>query len=75
MARCSARSIRATGSAAAESASVPLDLPGVSRGKPLDKLGQRALNQGEIFFDDVRIPADYMVVGAEAYRPIVEMAS
>ena len=52
---------------------VPLDLPGVSRGKPLDKLGQRALNQGEIFFDDVRIPADYMVVGSEAYSGIVEM--
>ncbi len=52
---------------------VPLDLPGVSRGKPLDKLGQRALNQGEIFFDDVRIPADYMVVGTEAYSAIVEM--
>jgi alkylation response protein AidB-like acyl-CoA dehydrogenase len=52
---------------------VPLDLPGVSRGKPLDKLGQRALNQGEIFFDDVRIPAEYMVVGKEAYAFIVEM--
>ncbi len=52
---------------------VPLDLPGVSRGKPLDKLGQRALNQGEIFFDEVRIPEEYMVVGAQAYRGIVEM--
>jgi alkylation response protein AidB-like acyl-CoA dehydrogenase len=52
---------------------VPLDLPGVSRGRPLDKLGQRALNQGEIFFDDVRIPADFMVVGKEAYSAIVEM--
>jgi alkylation response protein AidB-like acyl-CoA dehydrogenase len=51
---------------------VPLDLPGVSRGKPLDKLGQRALNQGEIFFDAVRIPEDYMVVGADAYATIVE---
>ncbi len=51
---------------------VPLDLAGVSRGKPLDKLGQRALNQGEIFFDDVRIPADYMVVGPEAYATVVE---
>jgi alkylation response protein AidB-like acyl-CoA dehydrogenase len=51
---------------------VPLDLPGVSRGKPLDKLGQRALNQGEIFFDEVRIPASYMVVGAEAYGFVVE---
>jgi alkylation response protein AidB-like acyl-CoA dehydrogenase len=52
---------------------VPLDLPGVSRGKPLDKLGQRALNQGEIFFDDVRIPADYMILGPEAYANVVEM--
>jgi len=51
---------------------VPLDLPGVSRGKPLDKLGQRALNQGELFFDDVRIPADYMVIGADAYEGVVE---
>jgi alkylation response protein AidB-like acyl-CoA dehydrogenase len=51
---------------------VPLDLPGVSRGAPLDKLGQRALNQGEIFFDGVRIPADYMVVGPDAYADVVE---
>jgi alkylation response protein AidB-like acyl-CoA dehydrogenase len=51
---------------------VPLDLPGVSHGKPLDKLGQRALNQGEIFFDNVRIPADYMVVGPDAYAMVVE---
>jgi alkylation response protein AidB-like acyl-CoA dehydrogenase len=46
---------------------VPLDVSGVSRGKPLDKIGQRALNQGEIFFDDVRVPADYMVLGPEIY--------
>ena len=51
---------------------VPLDLPGVSRGKPLDKIGQRALNQGEIFFDEVRIPETYMVVGQEAYGFVVE---
>jgi alkylation response protein AidB-like acyl-CoA dehydrogenase len=51
---------------------VPLDLPGVSRGKPLDKLGQRALNQGEIFFDNVHIPADYMIVGPDAYAMVVE---
>jgi alkylation response protein AidB-like acyl-CoA dehydrogenase len=41
---------------------IPLGLPGVSRGKPLNKLGQRALNQGEIFFDNVRIPRHYMLV-------------
>ena len=32
-----------------------------ARGQPLNKLGQRPLNQGEIFFDDVRIPAHYML--------------
>ncbi len=52
---------------------VPLDLPGVSRGVPLDKMGQRALNQGEIFFDEVRIPADYMVVGSDSYRMVSDM--
>ena len=44
---------------------VPLDDPAVSRGKPLDKLGQRALNQGELFFDDVRVPFDHLVVAPE----------
>lgn len=46
---------------------VPLDEPGVSRGKPLDKIGQRALNQGEIFFDGLRVPAHCMVLGPELY--------
>ena len=46
---------------------VPLDLPGVSRPTPLDKLGQRPLNQGEIFFDDVRIPSRYMALGSDLY--------
>ena len=41
---------------------IPLDLPGISRGKPLDKMGQRPLNQGEIIFDNVGIPRKYMVV-------------
>jgi alkylation response protein AidB-like acyl-CoA dehydrogenase len=46
---------------------VPLDRPGVSRGKVLDKLGQRALPQGEIYFDAVRVPLDHMIArpGAE----------
>ncbi|MCZ7536957.1 MAG: acyl-CoA/acyl-ACP dehydrogenase [Acidimicrobiia bacterium] len=44
---------------------VPLDVPGVTKGKPLDKIGQRALNQGEIFFDGVRIPESYMIVPPE----------
>ncbi len=44
---------------------IPLDLPGITKGKPLDKIGQRPLNQGEIFFEDVKIPKDYMVVTPE----------
>jgi len=46
---------------------VPLDDPGVSRGKPIDKIGQRALNQGELFFDDVRVSTDHMVIPPAAY--------
>jgi alkylation response protein AidB-like acyl-CoA dehydrogenase len=51
---------------------VPLDLAGVSKGKPLNKLGQRALNQGEVFFDDVRIPRNFMVVGKDRYETMLE---
>jgi len=47
---------------------VPLDLPGVTRGKPLNKLGQRALNQGEIFFDDMRLPAELMLIDPTMYE-------
>ena len=41
---------------------IPLDLPGVRKGEPLDKIGQRPLNQGEIFFEEVVIPKSYMVI-------------
>jgi alkylation response protein AidB-like acyl-CoA dehydrogenase len=49
---------------------VPLDRPGVTRGKPLEKMGQRALPQGETFFDNVRIPRDHVIAmpGAEYER-------
>ena len=46
---------------------IPFDLPGVSQGKPLNKIGQRALNQGEIFFDNVRIPDRYVLATPEAF--------
>jgi acyl-CoA dehydrogenase len=45
---------------------VPFDLPGVSKGKPLDKLGQRSLPQGEIYLDNVRIPKKYVLAEKEA---------
>jgi alkylation response protein AidB-like acyl-CoA dehydrogenase len=52
---------------------IPLDLPGITRGKPLEKLGQRTLNQGEIFFSDVRVPRRFLLAeGAETYPLIWE---
>lgn len=52
---------------------VPLDLPGVKKGRPLDKLGQRALNQGEIYFDGVRIPREFMLVDPESYESMLDV--
>lgn len=55
-------------------AAIPLSYPGISRGKPLDKLGQRALNQGEIFFDNVRIPkANVVCQDLATYFALSEM--
>lgn len=51
---------------------VPLDLPGVTKGKVLDKMGQRPLPQGELYFENVRIPRDHLVAapGAEYERAV-----
>jgi acyl-CoA dehydrogenase len=35
---------------------IDLEQDGVTKGKPLDKIGQRPLPQGEVFFDNVRVP-------------------
>lgn len=52
---------------------IPGNLPGISRGKPLDKLGLRALNQAEIFFDNVRVSPQFMVLPpGPAYRVMLE---
>jgi len=60
------------GTAGGGVAIIPLNLPGVSRGKPLNKLGQRGLNQGEIFFDNVRLPKHCMVVQPAGYPFIID---
>jgi len=49
-----------------------LDRPGVSKGKPLEKIGTRELNQGEIFFDEVRVPKESLIVGPEGYEAALE---
>ena len=46
---------------------IPLEFKGVSKGKPLDKIGQRSLPQGEIYFDNVRVPKRYAVALGEDY--------
>lgn len=50
---------------------VPLDLPGVSRGKPLEKLGLRALNQGELYFENVVVPSSHIIAGPDDYADMV----
>ena len=52
---------------------VPLDVDGVTKGKPTNKVGQRPLNQGEIFFDNVATPADHMIAGPDQYNAVLEM--
>jgi acyl-CoA dehydrogenase len=43
---------------------VPFD-KGVTMGKPLDKMGQRPLPQGEVYFNDVVIPKKYVIAGKD----------
>jgi alkylation response protein AidB-like acyl-CoA dehydrogenase len=53
---------------------VPLRRQGVSRGKPLDKLGQRALNQGELIFDEVRVHEKHMFTDPTLYEFVLDRA-
>jgi alkylation response protein AidB-like acyl-CoA dehydrogenase len=52
---------------------VELDAPGVTRGKPLEKLGQRPLPQGEVFFEDVRVPGRNLVIPPAMYPMGLEL--
>jgi len=49
---------------------VPLDAKGISRGKPLDKMGQRALPQGEIYFENVSISTEWLIAPVEDYQMV-----
>ena len=52
---------------------LPGNLPGISRGKPLNKLGLRALNQAEVFFDDVRVAPEFLALPpGPGYRMMVD---
>jgi acyl-CoA dehydrogenase len=50
---------------------VPCETKGISKGQPLDKMGQRALNQGEIFFDNVELPMEHLLAGPDNYQRAV----
>jgi len=52
---------------------MPLNLPGVKKGAPLNKIGQRDLNQGEIYFDNVKVPKRFLIAGPEAYEALLEI--
>lgn len=46
---------------------IPLDLPGISRGEPPAKIGQREMNQGSLIFENVSVPRSAMLQG-EGYE-------
>ncbi|XP_068236016.1 probable acyl-CoA dehydrogenase 6 [Palaemon carinicauda] len=51
---------------------VPMNLPGVHLTKLIDKLGMRSSDTGQIFFDEVRVPAKH-IIGEEGKGFIYQM--
>jgi acyl-CoA dehydrogenase len=51
---------------------VPRETPGLTVGKVEEKMGQRASNTSELFFEDARVPADHLL-GREGLGFIVAM--
>ena len=50
---------------------IDLSIPGISKGVALNKLGQRDLPQGEIFFDNAEIPGDSLIFGPDMYEGVL----
>lgn len=51
---------------------VPMNSPGISLSKHLDKLGMRSSETAQVFFDDVRVPQRYRI-GAEGTGFMMQM--
>jgi citronellyl-CoA dehydrogenase len=51
---------------------VPSDLPGVTVNRKLDKLGVRISDTAEIFFEDVKVPAENLI-GEEGHGFLIQM--
>jgi len=47
---------------------------GITRGKALDKIGLRALNQAEVAFEAARIPEDHMIMPPGDHYPFIHNA-
>jgi alkylation response protein AidB-like acyl-CoA dehydrogenase len=41
---------------------IPYDWGGIARGKPINKLGLRALNQADLFFESCEVPAEFLII-------------
>ncbi len=54
---------------------IPLDLDGISREPPIEKLGQRESPQSQLVFDNVRVPEKYLALSPEMQRPNTEYVS
>ncbi|MGQ0624941.1 MAG: acyl-CoA dehydrogenase family protein [Sporichthyaceae bacterium] len=51
---------------------VPADWPGITKGRPIGKVGLRALNQCEISFTGVEVPKEFMIFApGPRYRPLL----
>lgn len=50
---------------------IPLKSPGVDRGKPIRKLGQRDLAQGSLLFHEVEVPRRLSLTVREGYEPML----
>ena len=51
---------------------VPMDTPGVVKAKKLEKIGNHASDTGQIFFEDVRVPASNLI-GQEGMGFVYQM--
>lgn len=51
---------------------VPLNSKGISISEPIDKIGMRASDTAQIFFDDVRVPKRY-IIGQENQGFMIQM--
>ena len=49
------------------------DAEGFARGRNLDKMGQHAADTSELFFDDVKVPAENVLGGVEGQRDFYQL--